>query len=70
LQKQLQINTTVTNIFAQRYRGTATYADNKQSFNNYWDGRSLRVSVNYIFGNKKVKGSNRTIDFEEKNRAK
>lgn len=68
MEKQLQINVIVTNIFAQRFRGDMYFADNSQHFNNYWDGRSLRLSVNYTFGNKK-KFSKKNINFEEKDRA-
>jgi hypothetical protein len=38
MEKQLQINATVTNIFAQRFRGDMYFNDNSQHFNNYWDG--------------------------------
>jgi len=69
MEKQLQINASVTNIFAQYWKGDIYYANNSQHFNNYWDGRSFKLSVNYTFGNKKVKEA-RTIEFEEKNRAK
>lgn len=69
MDKQLQINANVSNIFAQRYRADKSFSDNKQSFNNYWDGRALRLSVNYTFGNSKVKGAQKNIKFEEKNRA-
>ncbi|OPB85914.1 outer membrane beta-barrel family protein [Elizabethkingia ursingii] len=69
MDKQLQINASVSNIFAQRYRADKSFSDNKQSFNNYWDGRTLRLSVNYTFGNSKVKGAQKDIKFEEKNRA-
>lgn len=69
MEKQLQINATVTNIFAQRYRGQIYYADNTQYMNNYWDGRSFRLSVNYTFGNSKKKINKKNISFEEKERA-
>ncbi|PUB35556.1 outer membrane receptor protein involved in Fe transport [Elizabethkingia sp. YR214] len=69
MDKQLQINASVSNIFAQRYRADKYFSDNRQSFNNYWDGRTLRLSVNYTFGNSKVKGAQKDIKFEEKNRA-
>lgn len=68
MEKQLQINATVTNIFAQRYRGNMYFKDNSQHFNNYWDGRSFRLSVNYTFGNNK-KINKKTIKFDEKDRA-
>ncbi|MCX8522872.1 TonB-dependent receptor [Chryseobacterium formosus] len=69
MEKQLQINATVTNIFAQKYRGDMYFSDNSQHFNNYWDGRGFRLSVNYILGNNKKKVSTKSINFEEKDRA-
>ncbi len=69
MEKQLQINATVTNIFAQRFRGDMYFSDNSQYFNNYWDGRSFRLSVNYTFGNKKKQIQKKNINFEEVNRA-
>lgn len=69
MEKQLQINATVTNIFAQKYRGDMYFKDNSQHFNNYWDGRSFRLNVNYTLGNNKKKRSTKSISFEEKDRA-
>lgn len=68
MDKQLQINATVTNIFAQRYRGDIYFTDRVHHMNNYWDGRSFRLSVNYTFGSKK-KIQKKDIKFEEKERA-
>lgn len=68
MEKQLQINATVTNIFAQRFRGEIYFADSVQYMNNYWDGRSFRLSVNYTFGNQKKKIRKKAIKFEEKDR--
>ncbi|MGG5209622.1 TonB-dependent receptor domain-containing protein [Chryseobacterium sp. MIQD13] len=68
MEKKLQINATVTNIFAQRYRGTYYFKDNTQHMDNYWDGRSFRLSVNYTFGSNKKKISKKNINFEEKDR--
>lgn len=69
MEKKLQINATVTNIFAQRYRGDLYFSDNTQHMDNYWDGRSFRLSVNYTFGSSKKKISKKNINFEEKERA-
>lgn len=69
MEKKLQINATVTNIFAQRYRGELYFSDNTQYMNNYWDGRSFRLSVNYTFGSSKKKINKKNINFEEKERA-
>ncbi|REC48269.1 outer membrane beta-barrel family protein [Chryseobacterium pennipullorum] len=70
VEKVLQINLSVSDIFKQAgYKGQAYFADNTQSFNNYWDARRLSFTVTYNFGNQKVKASARTINFEEKNRA-
>ena len=68
MDKQLQINATVNNIFAMRWSATTYYTDNTQSFNNYWDGRAFRLSVNYTFGNKKKQITKKQISFEEKDR--
>lgn len=68
MEKQLQINATVTNIFAQRSRGSIYFADSVQHMNNYWDGRSFRLSVNYTFGDQKKKIQKKAIKFEEKER--
>lgn len=68
MEKKLQINATVTNIFSQRYRGELYFSDNTQYMNNYWDGRSFRLSVNYTFGSGKKKISKKNINFEEKER--
>ncbi|WP_265132592.1 outer membrane beta-barrel family protein [Chryseobacterium oranimense] len=69
MEKKLQINATVTNIFAQRYRGDKYFTDSSQHMDNYWDGRSFRLSVNYTFGGNKKKISKKNINFEEKDRA-
>ncbi|MGI9650383.1 TonB-dependent receptor domain-containing protein [Chryseobacterium sp. RLHN22] len=69
MEKQLQINATVTNIFAQKFRGDIYFSDNSQHFNNYWDGRSFRLSVNYTLGNNKKKVNTKNIKFDEKDRA-
>lgn len=70
MDKKLQINATVTNIFAQRSQADIFYNDNTQHFNNYWDGRSFRLTFNYSFGNSKVQNRTKEINFEEKDRAK
>lgn len=69
MEKQLQINATVNNIFAMRYKADIYFRDSQQSFNNYWDGRAFRLSVNYTFGNKKKQIQKKNINFEEKDRA-
>jgi len=68
MEKQLQINATVSNIFGQRFRGEMYFEDSRQQMNNYWDGRGFRLSVNYTFGKKK-QISKKNISFEEKERA-
>ncbi|MCX8534423.1 TonB-dependent receptor domain-containing protein [Chryseobacterium luquanense] len=69
MEKQLQINATVTNIFAQKYQGDIYFSNNSQHFNNYWDGRGFRLNVNYTLGNYKKKVTTKSINFEEKDRA-
>ncbi|WP_312298858.1 outer membrane beta-barrel family protein [Chryseobacterium sp.] len=70
VEKAVQINLSVSDIFKQSgYKGEAYFADNTQSFNNYWDARRLVLSITYNFGNQKIKSNNRAVNFEEKNRA-
>jgi hypothetical protein len=57
------------NIFkTPGYKGDMYFADNTQSFNNYWDARRMILSITYNFGNQKVKSNNRAVNFEEQNR--
>ncbi|NIF07379.1 TonB-dependent receptor [Chryseobacterium sp. Tr-659] len=70
VEKALQINLSVSDIFKQSvYKGDMYFADNTQSFNNYWDARRMTLSITYNFGNQKVKSNNRAVNFEEKSRA-
>ncbi|REC63405.1 TonB-dependent receptor [Chryseobacterium pennae] len=70
MDKNLQINVIVSDIFKQsRSKGEIYYTTGSHYFNNYYDARRLTVSATYTFGNKKVKGANRNINFDEKNRA-
>ncbi len=68
MEKKLQINATVTNMFAQRFRGDIYFTDSVHQINNYWDGRSFRLSMNYTFGGQKKKIRKKAIQFEEKER--
>ncbi|ATN06218.1 TonB-dependent receptor [Chryseobacterium indologenes] len=70
MEKNLQINATVSDIFKQaKSLGQIFYTSGTHSFNNYYDARRLTVSATYTFGNKKVKGADRNVKFDEKNRA-
>ncbi|AZA84960.1 TonB-dependent receptor [Chryseobacterium lactis] len=70
MEKSLQINVLVSDIFKQsRSRGQIFYTTGTHSFNNYYDARRLTVSATYTFGNKKIKGTERNVKFDEKNRA-
>jgi hypothetical protein len=54
MEKQLQINATVNNIFAMRYKADIYFRDSQQSFNNYWDGRAFRLSELHIWEQEKT----------------
>ncbi|MGG7553251.1 TonB-dependent receptor domain-containing protein [Chryseobacterium arthrosphaerae] len=70
VEKAVQINLSVSDIFKQSgYKADVYFADNTQSFNNYWDARRLILSITYSFGNQTIKSNNRAVNFEEKNRA-
>jgi hypothetical protein len=70
MNKDLQMNVYVSDIFRQaKSHGEIYYQNSVHAFNNYYDGQNLTVSLTYNFGNKKVKAQDRTVKFEEKNRA-
>lgn len=70
MKKDLQMNVYVSDIFGQaKSHGEIYYQNSIHSFNNYYDGQSLTVSMTYNFGNKKIKAQDRNIRFEEKSRA-
>lgn len=71
MDKKMQINVFVEDVFKKAIsQGQSVYADFIMKNRNYYDLRSFNISVNYSFGNSKVKGANRNINFDEKNRAK
>ncbi|WP_072921866.1 TonB-dependent receptor family protein [Chryseobacterium sp. OV279] len=70
MEKTLQMNLLVSDIFKQgRSRGEIYYTTGTHYYNNYYDARRLTLSATYTFGNKKVKGADRNVKFDEKNRA-
>ncbi|RXM38062.1 TonB-dependent receptor [Chryseobacterium sp. CH21] len=70
MEKSLQLNVFVSDILKQgKSQGEIYYTTGTHSYNNYYDARRLTVSATYTFGNKKVKGMDRNVKFEEKNRA-
>ncbi|MBK1897653.1 TonB-dependent receptor family protein [Chryseobacterium paridis] len=70
MEKKLQMNLIVSDIFKQsRSRGQIYYTTGTHFYNNYYDARRLTLSATYTFGNKKVKGTDRDVKFDEKNRA-
>lgn len=70
MEKSLQLNLFVSDILKQgKSQGEIYYTTGTHSYNNYYDARRLTVSATYTFGNKKVKGMDRNVRFDEKNRA-
>ncbi|MDH6250627.1 outer membrane receptor protein involved in Fe transport [Chryseobacterium sp. H1D6B] len=69
MNKDLQMNIYVSDIFKQaKSNGEIYYQDSTHFFDNYYDSRALTVSLTYNFGNKKIKGTDRSVKFDEKNR--
>lgn len=70
LDKRLNISAVLNDLFrtltSEGYSYNASY---RNEFYNYFDQRRFNLSVNYTFGNRKVKGSGKNIRFEEKSRA-
>lgn len=70
LDKKLQFSAIANDVFkSDRGRGYTTYSNSITTFDNYYDARTLTLSLTYNFGNNKVKGANKSIRFDEKNRA-
>lgn len=70
MEKSLQINALINDIFKQaRSRGKMLYESYEMHFDNYYNYQGFTLSATYNFGNAKVKGTNRIIKFDEKNRA-
>ncbi|AQX05127.1 TonB-dependent receptor [Elizabethkingia meningoseptica] len=69
MEKKLQVNASVNDVFLTALsKGEAVYSNFISRNENYYDYRNFTLSVSYIFGNNKVKGADRNIKFEEKNR--
>jgi hypothetical protein len=71
LKKKLQTSFIVTDIFSGSRPVFTTHNNGiKQVFRNYFDQRSLRITVNYPFGNSKIKSKQHSTGNEdEKKRA-
>ena len=67
--KNLQVSIIAYDLFAQnRNRGTETYPNYRYSTNIYNDIRNITLSLNYKFGNNKVKTNNKRIENSESQR--
>ncbi|WP_248874984.1 outer membrane beta-barrel family protein [Epilithonimonas zeae] len=68
--KKLQVNFVISDVFKTLKNNGYSYNGNFRSeFNQYNDYRGFKLSLTYSFGNKKVKGVNKNIDFKEQSRA-
>lgn len=71
LMEKMQINVFFEDVFKKAIsQGQSVYSDFIMRNKNYYDLRSFNISLNYSFGNSKVKGANKNINFDERNRAK
>lgn len=71
MEKKMQINIFFEDVFKKAIsQGQSVYADFVMRNRNYYDLRSFNISLNYSFGNSKVKGANKNINFDERSRAK
>ncbi len=69
LNKNLQVNALISDIFAQNRNKNEEYYPTYNYFSTiYNDMRSFNLSVSYSFGNKKIKTNNKKIDNQEKTR--
>lgn len=67
--KQLQLNAVLNDLFRSiKNDGERKYAGYTEKFTQVNDTRIFTFGLTYTFGNNKVKGSNKNIRFDEKNR--
>jgi len=70
IEDKLQLNISLQDIFKGAVtKGYANYTNYISRIENYYDYRGVSLSLSYKFGNKKIKESNKNIDFNEKQRA-
>lgn len=69
LQNRLSLNVSMDDILKTTVsRGHSQYSDFRQYFNNYYDTRRVNVNLTFLFGNNKVRGNQKRINFNETNR--
>lgn len=68
-EKKLQLSVVGTDVFKTiKNKGYSDYKGYRSKFNQYNDVRGVRLSVTWSFGNKKVKGVKKNIQFKESKR--
>lgn len=68
--KKLQANLVISDAFKTLKNSGYSYnGEYRSEFDQYNDYRNVKLSLTYSFGNAKVKGANKNINFEEQNRA-
>lgn len=68
--KKLQANFVINDLFKTiKNNGYSYNGAYRSEFDQYNDYRGFKLSLTYSFGNTKVKGANKNINFEEQNRA-
>lgn len=68
--KQLQLSAVLSDVFKTvKNNGYTEYSGYRENFNQYNDYRRFTFSFTYTFGNSKVKGTSKSIRFDEKSRA-
>lgn len=69
LNKNLQMSLSVRDLFRQEIKsGTFVIENGTNFYRNYYDARRLTLSLNYKFGSNKVKGNQKNISSDEKER--
>ena len=70
LENKFQINSSADDLLRSAgSKGNVYYQDFIQTFNNYYEVRKFSVSISYTFGNAKIKGTKKQVNFKETDRA-
>jgi outer membrane receptor protein involved in Fe transport len=68
--KKLNFSFTIRDALKQEYKKGVSITENgTNTYNNYYDARRFIFSLNYKFGNKKIKSNQKNINNEEQNRS-
>jgi hypothetical protein len=69
LNKKLQLSLTVSDTFRQEIKNGVSIIENgTNEYRNYYDAQRVAFSINYMFGNNRIRGNQKKVSSEEQSR--